>query len=158
MCQFQKFASSVVCSCIIYQGIDSYHTYSSFCSDTTNAFQGSWLNEASKTITPKSKPHTQNMVVENFMTLKQACSSEYQGAQDAFKDSMIHWILQFTLLIAFRCVLHRCESQEIRCWKLYICYSKYSIHSITLWKCVSIDLENTRWSWLCSNSSIYLKQ
>ena len=24
------------------------------------------------------------------MTLKQACSSEYQGAQDAFKDSMIH--------------------------------------------------------------------
>ena len=54
------------------------------------------------------------------MTLKQACPSEYQGAQDAFKDSMIHWILQFTLLIAFRCVLHRCESQEIRCWKLYL--------------------------------------
>jgi hypothetical protein len=24
------------------------------------------------------------------MTLKQACSSEYQGAQGAFKDSMIH--------------------------------------------------------------------
>ncbi len=42
------------------------------------------------------------------------------GAQGAFKDSMIHWILQFTLLIAFRCVLHRCESQEIRCWKLYM--------------------------------------
>ena len=60
--------------------------------------------------------------VENLMTLKQACSSEYQGAQGAFKDSMIHWILQFTLLIAFRCVLHRCESQEIRCWKLYKVY------------------------------------
>jgi hypothetical protein len=28
--------------------------------------------------------------VENLMTLKQACSSEYQGAQGAFKDSMIH--------------------------------------------------------------------
>ena len=27
--------------------------------------------------------------------------------------------LQFTLLIAFRCVLHRCESQEIRCQKLF---------------------------------------
>jgi hypothetical protein len=27
---------------------------------------------------------------EGFMTLKQACSSEYQGAQGAFKDSMIH--------------------------------------------------------------------
>jgi hypothetical protein len=64
------------------------------------------------------------------MTLKQACSSEYQGAQDAFKDSMIHWILQFTLLIAFRCVLHRCESQEIRCWKLYIIFY-ISIHSKT---------------------------
>ena len=54
-----------------------------------------------------------------LLILKQACSPEYQRAQCAFKDSMIHWILQFTLRIAFRCVLHRCESQEIRCWKLY---------------------------------------
>ena len=67
------------------------------------------------------------------MTLKQACSSEYQGAQGAFKDSMIHWILQFTLLIAFRCVLHRCESQEIRCWKLYKVYRHKCpmLHSVT---------------------------
>ena len=36
-------------------------------------------------------------------------------AQFAFKDSMIHGILQFTLRIAFRCVLHRYESQDIRC-------------------------------------------
>jgi hypothetical protein len=28
--------------------------------------------------------------VENLMTLKQACPSEYQRAQGAFKDSMIH--------------------------------------------------------------------
>jgi hypothetical protein len=35
--------------------------------------------------------------------------------QYAFKDSMVHGILQFTLRIAFRCVLHRCESQDIRC-------------------------------------------
>ena len=49
------------------------------------------------------------------MTLGQACPPEYWRAQCAFKDSMIHWILQFTLLIAFRCVLHRCQSQEIRC-------------------------------------------
>ena len=40
-------------------------------------------------------------------------------SQYAFKDSMIHGILQFTLRIAFRCVLHRCESQEIRCQKLF---------------------------------------
>jgi hypothetical protein len=28
--------------------------------------------------------------VDDFKTLEQACSSEYQGAQVAFKDSMIH--------------------------------------------------------------------
>ncbi|MCB6590412.1 hypothetical protein LI294_24465, partial [bacterium 210702-DFI.5.13] len=56
-----------------------------------------------------------NRMFEKEMTLKQACPLEYQGAQCAFKDSMIHGILQFTLRIAFRCVLHRCENQEIRC-------------------------------------------
>ena len=55
-----------------------------------------------------------------FAALKQACSTEYHGAQGAFKDSMIHGILQFTLPIAFRCVLHRWENQEIRCRKLCI--------------------------------------
>ena len=59
-----------------------------------------------------------------LLILKQACLPECQKAQCAFKDSMIHWILQFTLLIAFRCVLHRCESQEIRCWKLFLFYNK----------------------------------
>ena len=49
------------------------------------------------------------------MTLEQACPKECQRAQCAFKDSMIHGILQFTLLFAFRCVLHRCWNQEIRC-------------------------------------------
>ena len=73
-----------------------------------------------KSQTPKSNP-LGNPSGWDFMTLKQACSPEYQRAQAAFKDSMIHWILQFTLLIAIRCVLHRCESQEIRCWKLYLC-------------------------------------
>ena len=33
--------------------------------------------------------------------------------QFAFKDLMIHLILQFTLHIAFRGVLHRCGNQEI---------------------------------------------
>ena len=73
--------------------------------------------------------------IEINMTLKQAYSSEYQGVQGAFKDSMIHWILQFTLLIAFRCVLHRCESQEIHCWKLYISLSiiNNNIHCNNIW-------------------------
>uniref|UniRef100_A9U5J8 Predicted protein n=1 Tax=Physcomitrium patens TaxID=3218 RepID=A9U5J8_PHYPA len=41
--------------------------------------------------------------------------SDEPRAQLAFKNSMIHGILQFTLRIAFRCVLHRCKSQDIRC-------------------------------------------
>ena len=36
-------------------------------------------------------------------------------AQLAFKDSMVHGILQFTPRIAFRYVLHRCKSRDIRC-------------------------------------------
>ena len=32
---------------------------------------------------------------------------------------MTHWILQFAWRIAFRCVLHRCGSQDIRCWKCW---------------------------------------
>jgi hypothetical protein len=48
-------------------------------------------------------------------TLRQACPRPKPRAQYAFKDSMIHGILQFTLSIAFRCVLHRCGSQDIRC-------------------------------------------
>lgn len=48
-------------------------------------------------------------------TLRQACPEDEPRAQYAFKDSMIHGILQFTLDVAFRCVLHRCGSQDIRC-------------------------------------------
>ncbi|PAK65696.1 hypothetical protein B8W94_14710, partial [Lactococcus lactis] len=59
--------------------------------------------------------HNQIQVFEKEMTLKQACPLEYQRAQCAFKDLMIHENLQFTIHIAIRCVLHRCENQEIRC-------------------------------------------
>ena len=56
------------------------------------------------------------------------------SAQYAFKNSMIHGILQFTLRIAFRCVLHRCESQDIHCWKLCLGYI-LNIHVYTLTAC-----------------------
>ncbi|CAN6907179.1 unnamed protein product [Brassica oleracea] len=42
-------------------------------------------------------------------------SARRLGAQLAFKDSMVHGILQFTPSIAFSYVLHRCESRDIRC-------------------------------------------
>jgi hypothetical protein len=82
-----------------------------------NAFQRSW-NKQGPAHPPVSKKGTlreRGLFFDDLMTLKQACPSEYQEAQGAFKDSMIHGILQFTLRIAFRCVLHRCESQEIHC-------------------------------------------
>jgi hypothetical protein len=46
------------------------------------------LKEASKP--PHPNPSTKERFEVILMTLKQACSSEYQGAQGAFKDSMIH--------------------------------------------------------------------
>ncbi|CAN7135839.1 unnamed protein product [Brassica rapa subsp. narinosa] len=42
-------------------------------------------------------------------------SARRLGAQLVFKDSMVHGILQFTPSIAFRYVLHRCDSRDIRC-------------------------------------------
>ena len=36
-------------------------------------------------------------------------------AQLAFKDLVVRGILQFTPSIAFRYILHRCESRDIRC-------------------------------------------
>lgn len=46
-------------------------------------------------------------------------STGWPRAQLAFKDSMVHGILQFTPSIAFRYVLHRCESLDIRCRESY---------------------------------------
>ena len=48
-------------------------------------------------------------------------------AQLAFKDSMVHGILQFTPSIAFRYVLHRCESRDIRCRESF-CFVKRTTH------------------------------
>ena len=42
-------------------------------------------------------------------------STRRSRAQFAFKNLMVHGNLQFTLLIALRCVLHRYGSQDIRC-------------------------------------------
>ena len=46
----------------------------------------------SDTQAPKEGPRTSNtkLRLRGVMTLEQACPSEYQGAQCAFKDSMIH--------------------------------------------------------------------
>ena len=45
-----------------------------------------------------------------------------EEVQVAFKILMTLWILQFAWRIAFRCVLHRCGSQDIRCWKCWFTF------------------------------------
>jgi hypothetical protein len=52
--------------------------------------------------------------------------AERLRAQLAFKDSMVHGILQFTPSIAFRYVLHRCESRDIRCRESF-CYVQHVV-------------------------------
>ena len=47
-------------------------------------------------------------------TLNQACQLEGQPAPDAFENLMTRG-LQFALLIALCCVLHRYGSQDIHC-------------------------------------------
>ena len=54
-------------------------------------------------------------------------------AQLAFKDSMVHGILQFTPSIAFRYVLHRCESRDIRCRESFL--NTEAKHPTTLGLC-----------------------
>ena len=48
-----------------------------------------------------------------------------EEVQVAFKVLMTHGILQFALRIAFRCVLHRCGSQDIHCWKCWSLFCFY---------------------------------
>lgn len=64
-------------------------------------------------------------------------ASLLQEAQCAFKDSMIHNVLRFTLHFALRCVLHRCKSQEIHCWKLY----EYFAHNWATFSLYKINIK-----------------
>ena len=47
-------------------------------------------------------------------------STGWLWAQLAFKNSMVHGILQFTPSIAFCYVLHRCVSRDIRCRESFL--------------------------------------
>ncbi|KAI3663483.1 hypothetical protein L6452_45869 [Arctium lappa] len=62
-------------------------------------------------------PHWGGVVGGDAMRDAQADvpSAEWLRAQLAFKNSMVHGILQFTPSIAFCYVLHRCVSRDIRC-------------------------------------------
>lgn len=58
-------------------------------------------------------------------------SAEWLRAQLAFKNSMVHGILQFTPSIAFCYVLHRCVSRDIRCRESFMVYKEAASHAHT---------------------------
>ena len=43
--------------------------------------------------------------------------------QHAFNFLLVHWILQFTMLITLRCTLHRCSSRDTHHWKWCCLYN-----------------------------------
>ena len=52
-------------------------------------------------------------------------------------------ILQFTSRIAFRCVLHRYENQDIHCWNYLFYYNKYFFYNILFLKKLNDNLFQT---------------
>ena len=71
------------------------------------------------------RPATPSVLYEIILSLENESEAGMLGLREsqpeqqfAFKDLMIHLILQFTLHIAFRGVLHRCGNQEIHRWKV----------------------------------------
>ena len=66
------------------------------------------------------------------VALERTCPRPKPRAQYAFKDSMIHGVLQFALRIAFRCALHRSGSQDIHRREL------------------SLQLVRKKWGWVVS--------
>ena len=55
---------------------------------------------------------------QRLKNLKWACCQQGLAAQLAFNILLAHGILQFAMLIALRCALHRYLNQDIRRWKL----------------------------------------
>uniref|UniRef100_A0A9I9DV69 Uncharacterized protein n=1 Tax=Cucumis melo TaxID=3656 RepID=A0A9I9DV69_CUCME len=66
-------------------------------------------------------PHGESCVVGTTTRYDQAdvSSARKLRVQLAFKDSMVYGIMQFTLSITFRYILHQSESQDIHCCELY---------------------------------------
>ncbi|KAK7286066.1 hypothetical protein RJT34_20895 [Clitoria ternatea] len=78
-------------------------------------FQGTWARSATEDVSPDYNLEAKG---NQFSWWAFPCSlAVTKGilAQLAFKDSMVHGILQFTPSITFRYVLHRCKSRDIRC-------------------------------------------
>lgn len=80
------------------------------------------LFDTAALLTKRNDPSSKEVSSTSFMrhnmeepSDKHARRHDLRRAPDAFKDTMTHEGLQFAWRIAVRCVLHRCESQEIHC-------------------------------------------
>ena len=61
---------------------------------------------------------SRNKLEQRLKNLKWACCQQGLAAQLAFNILLAHGILQFAVLIALRCALHRYLNQDIHRWKL----------------------------------------
>ena len=59
-----------------------------------------------------------NKLEQHLRNLKWACCQQVLAAQHAFNFLLAHGMLQFAMLIALRCAIHRYLSQGIHRWKL----------------------------------------
>ena len=94
---------------------------------------------------------TKNVGVERF---SKKCARPHRQAPCAFKDSMIHGVLRFTLRFAFRCVLHRCENQDIHCRKSY--FNLFEEKKVFFWGLANNKIKNTeKGKWVCTKKESF---
>ncbi|KAI8522310.1 hypothetical protein RHMOL_RhmolUnG0006500 [Rhododendron molle] len=92
-------------------------------------FQGTWARSVAEDASPDYNSNNEIARFSSWAIPGSLAVTRGILAQLAFKDSMVHGILQFTPSIAFRYVLHRCKSRDIRCRESFS-YSK-DVHANT---------------------------
>ncbi len=82
-----------------------------------NATNATLKHENTKTWHLRDTPRRKNKRHWSKHTFRNNPKEQY-----AFNFLLVHWILQFTMLITLRCTLHRCSSRDIHHWKLCCSY------------------------------------
>lgn len=82
-----------------------------------------------------------NKLEQHLRNLKWACCQQVLAAQLAFNILLAHGILQFAVLIALRCALHRHLNQDIHRWKLL---ERKEINSPCVFMCCARSCEHAR--------------
>ena len=114
MLKFSRFADLTSCCC----SCTNHHTNElKFIQSACRSWQ---INAPRKNVA-HSNAHRS---IKVHMQWSRHTSRDYPEVQYAFKDPLIHGILQFTMIITLCCVLHRCLNRDIRRWKL--CHKHWS--------------------------------